>query len=619
MNGLRCIIVGIAATLAAFANSHREAPTALDRAAAITDFYAFVSDNDPSKVAFVLKVDSAFDPTLVYTIRADTQCFEFRFLTEIGSKGAMRTYSMSGQKAAFGQILKLANGVRAWAGATQIAIEAPAAMFPPVIETWAATYRARTTVRRGAEPSGAAEIQRMGNPVADAPEPLRLDTRLRAGFPNGRRLTDDVMAISLGAPPTAPRKAAQPFPYVMSAASKPAPHGPETQTALAAGYMQKLRETGDGGYLDRAAKILDAVLANDGRNYEALRLRNAIALQLHEFPRVVEESRKLAASQPQDPRNFGTLGDALMEMGEYDKAADAYQKMVDLRPGLSSLNRVAFYRFVTGDAEGAIAVMNDAIAAGSDVPENLAWCLVDLGWMYFKIGKVDDAAAAFANALRVFPGYHRAHAGLGQTLAAQGRVAAAIEQYRAAQAVVPMPDYAAALAELYGIERMDGEKIKQQALLDLLDQLGRAKGEITNRNLAVVYADQDRKLDRALQLAQAELNSRKDVYTYDALAWALYKNGKPAEAADASARALAMKTAEPVFYFHAGMIAAAAGKAAEARAFLERALELNPKFDPLQAQAAQKTLTGLARQAAVHPPSMENTAPCTNCASSDAR
>src|ERR1044072_9510365 len=112
---------------------------------------------------------------------------------------------------------------------------------------------------------------------------------------------------------------------------------------------------------------------------------------------------------PQDPRNFGTLGDALIEMGEYDKAADAYQQMVDLRPGLSSLNRVAFYRFVTGDAEGAIAAMNDAIAAGSKVPENLAWCLVDLGWMYFKTGKTVAAAEAFGSALRVFPGYHRAY------------------------------------------------------------------------------------------------------------------------------------------------------------------------------------------------------------------
>jgi tetratricopeptide (TPR) repeat protein len=129
----------------------------------------------------------------------------------------------------------------------------------------------------------------------------------------------------------------------------------------------------------------------------------------------------------------------------------------------------------------------------------------------------------------------------------------------------------------------------------MLDQIGMAKGETTNRNLAVVYADQDRKLDRALQLAQAELKSRKDVYTYDALSWALYKNKKYAEAAEASAKALCMKTAEPAFYYHAGMIASALRKTAQAKEYLEQALALNARFDVRQAQAAEKAIEGLPR------------------------
>ena len=374
-------------------------------------------------------------------------------------------------------------------------------------------------------------------------------------------------------------------------AVKADPDSAEKLNSLAAGYIQKLRETGDGGYLERAGKILDTVLAHDAANYEALRLRNEIALNLHQFAEVAVESRKLAAMSPQDPRNWGTLGDALMEMGKYEDAADAYQEMVNRRPGLSSYNRVAFYRFVTGDAAGAIAMMTNAIGAGSRIPENLAWCLVDLGWMNFKTGKVDEAANAFSNALRVFPGYHRAYAGMGRVMAAQDRIADAIAFYRQAQAVVPMPEYAAALAELYRTARKPEDAKKQQALLDMLDRLGQAKGETTNRNLALAYADQDRRLDRALQLAEAELSSRRDVYTYDVLAWALYKNRRFAEAEAASARALQWKTPEPLFYFHAGMIAAATGNKAKAREYLRRALELNPGFEGLQ--AAAKTLASL--------------------------
>ena len=55
-------------------------------------------------------------------------------------------------------------------------------------------------------------------------------------------------------------------------------------------------------------------------------------------------------------------------------SAHSYQHL----PSLASYNRIAFYRFVTGDAVGAIDAMRLAIRAGSQEPENLAWCLTDL-------------------------------------------------------------------------------------------------------------------------------------------------------------------------------------------------------------------------------------------------
>jgi tetratricopeptide (TPR) repeat protein len=611
------IILALASLLVApavvQANSHREAPTALDGAAAIRDFYAFVSPEDSSKVTFVLSVYPAIDPGVVYAIKIDNNgdakedvSYEFLFRTEIGASGPRQTYSVAkGTNRIAGSLRKdavvsLPSGMRVFASAADIAIEVPAAAVTAPgssgLGAWAAVYRSRISVRRAPGPDAVVQIQRVGSPVTGGSQPdlLKLDTTVRSGFPNGRRLTDDVMAIALGAASAPPLKGnyAAKFPYVKAAAGSEAAAG-DQQIVRATGYIQKLRETGDGSYLDRASRILDGVLARDGANYEALRLRNEIALHLHEFGRVEEESRKLSARSPQDPRNWGSLGDALMEMGEYDKAAAAYQRMVELRPGLSSLNRVAFYRFVTGDTEGAIAAMNDAIGAGSPVPENLAWCLTDLGWMYFKTGRLTEAAAAFGKALRVFPGYHRAYAGRGQTLAAQGKSSEAIESYKRAQAVVPMPDYAAALTSLYESSGNEWEGKKQKALLDMLDQIGQSKGETTNRNLAVVYADQERKLDRALQLAQAELKSRRDIYTYDALAWALYKNKRYAEAEKASAKALQMKTAEPAFYYHAGMIKAALHKQAEGKQNLEHALQLNPRFDPSQAVRAKRALATL--------------------------
>ncbi len=52
---------------------------------------------------------------------------------------------------------------------------------------------------------------------------------------------------------------------------------------------------------------------------------------------------------------------------------------------------------------------------------------------------------------------------------------------------------------------------------------------------------------------------RKDVYGYDALAWALLANDRPAEADDAMTTALAFGTRDAKLLYHAGMIKAALG------------------------------------------------------------
>ena len=91
-------------------------------------------------------------------------------------------------------------------------------------------------------------------------------------------------------------------------------------------------------------------------------------------------------------------------------------------------------------------------------------------------------------------------------------------------------------------------------------------------------------------MIREELKVRQDVYTYDALAWVFYKNKQYSEAQHATEQALKMDTPEPSFYYHTGMIALALGRKPEAAKALTRALELNPKFDPIQAPIAKQKL-----------------------------
>jgi tetratricopeptide (TPR) repeat protein len=352
---------------------------------------------------------------------------------------------------------------------------------------------------------------------------------------------------------------------------------------LAGAYIQKVRESMDYTYLERASQIVNSVIGEDSKNYEAARLRTEISLERHDFKTAVQYSLALTEWSPMDPWNWGTLGDALTELGDYDKAADAYQKMVSLRPDLSSYNRAAYFRFIYNDPVNAEKIMRMAIAAGSPMAENTAWCEVELGKILLKTGKVKEAGQAYQAALRQFPNYHPALAGMAHVAAAQNDWKTAIESMKQAQAATPLPDYAAALYDYYTAAGEAKEAEKQKELIFVTDQVGQAAKEKANRNIAIIYADHDWKLDRSLELAKNELEVRGDIYTYDALAWALYKNKDYTAAADAMKKAMQFQTPEPAFYYHAGLIASALGKKDEARTLLLKSVDLSPNGDASRA------------------------------------
>jgi len=326
------------------------------------------------------------------------------------------------------------------------------------------------------------------------------------------------------------------------------------QSGLISAYLQKVRETSDFSYLNRASQIVDRILEKDGGSYTALRFENEIDLQRHEFKTVAERAQDILKYEPSDTGTWGNLGDALMELGEYQRAGEAYMKMFALRPGLGSYNRLAWHRFVTGDPVSSIALMREAIDAGDPAPENTAWCYAELGDMYFKTGKLNEASVAYGSALDLFPTLHRALAGLGQVEAAQGHTVSAIHYYERAQSIVPLAQYAGALEDLYTAANLPAKARLQRDLISTIEKLGKATNEKTNRNLALLLADHNRDLPIALELMQAELPVRGDVYTWDAYSWVLYKSGRLDEAKAASEKALRFHTPEPIFYAHARQI-----------------------------------------------------------------
>ena len=137
--------------------------------------------------------------------------------------------------------------------------------------------------------------------------------------------------------------------------------------------------------------------------------------------------------------------------------------------------------------------------------------------------------------------------------------------------VIPLPAYAAALGDVYAKAGNTVEAKKQYDLVEYIGRLNSFNQIVYNRELSVFYADHDIHLEQALELARKEFEVRHDIYTWDALAWALYRNSQPEQAAAAMKEALHLETKDALLLFHAGMIYERLGDSEKAQDYLQRA------------------------------------------------
>jgi tetratricopeptide (TPR) repeat protein len=389
------------------------------------------------------------------------------------------------------------------------------------------------------------------------------------------------------------------------------PRDARTYYRLGDAFIRKARESGDLMYFTRAEKALRTSLDLAPQNSGALRHLAYVFYSRHEFAEAAEQARRALALDPDDGDAHGVLGDAYLETGRYDDAEAAYGKMMALEEDLYSYGRLAGLKSMRGDTRGAMADLGRAIEVGKAAhrpPESIAWAEWQLGVEHFMLGEIAAAEARYAAALTTQPNYYRALGGLAHVRAAQQRYDDAIGLFRRALAVIPLPEYAAGLGDVLTKLGRHDEARKQYDLVEYIGYLSAVNRVIYNRELAYFYADHDLKLDTALDLARKELEVRQDVYAHDVYAWALYKNGKPAEARAAMAEALRPGTRDARLFFHAGMIEARLGNRDGAREYLARALATNPHFHVLQADLAERTLSSLGGPPSP-PPSTTSDAP----------
>ena len=362
---------------------------------------------------------------------------------------------------------------------------------------------------------------------------------------------------------------------------------------LADALMRQARVVGDGSLPKRAEEVLSRTIAATD-SYLGRRMLGAVYLAQHRFLEALAAGRRAQAMRPDDSWNCGVIGDAAIELGHYDEAFDAFDRMASLKPTAAAYARIAYARELQGNLDGALTAMRMSIEATSPQdPEGIAWAWSQLGALLLQKGEIDQASTAYDRALFAFPRHPYALGGKAKVAAVRGDVDRALAIYREQLAAAPTPELAAHVGDLL---HRRGDVEGARAAWDEAERLEREGWKDESPQpaaLARLLAERHLKPEEAVRLATEAGQGRDDIFTNDALAWSLYQTGAFDQAWAASQRARRTGTRDRRILYHAAAIAAARGDTTTARTLAERALDGHPAFDVIAAPAAQALLAQL--------------------------
>ncbi len=334
------------------------------------------------------------------------------------------------------------------------------------------------------------------------------------------------------------------------------------QAALRRGRIES-----NGGYALKAERVLKTVLAREPGDYDALKMLGAVHMSRHRFREAIETATRATRVHPNDAWNYGVMGDAHIELGEYDAAFDAFDTMVRHRPDAAAYARIAYAQELQGRLQEAIRSMSMAVeATGAQDPESLAWHDAQIGNLLLQTGDVDGAEREFARAEYAFPGHPFALTGRARVAAARGQHAEALQMYRAVLSKAPTSEVAIAAGDLMSVAGDDAGAEAMYARAETIERDAWLTEARLTTNVARMLAERGVRTGEAVQLAEEAARSRKDIFTMDALAFAYFRAGRLPEARSASRQALRTGTVDRRILAHAAAIEQALGNADAVRA-----------------------------------------------------
>jgi tetratricopeptide (TPR) repeat protein len=276
--------------------------------------------------------------------------------------------------------------------------------------------------------------------------------------------------------------------------------------------------------------------------------------------------------------------DVAMELGNLYLAEQALKNISD-RNNFDYLIREAKMLDHRGDLEGAIKKMEAATqkAVESEKSVLILWAKSNLGDMYGHANMFQKSYQCYLDVLERDPGYLYALKGIAWLAFSHDKnTTEAKRMLNYLKALHPVPDYDLLLAEIAAYEQdrsVEEDLLHDRFLTAVSDE---RYGDMYNKYVFDLMIAGNMDLDKALRIAQREVDNRPTAQSYDLLAWVYYKLGQKQEAYKIAKRFVENKNHEPGVLYHLGAIYAGAGQMKKAKNFLREAekaaFELGPQL-----------------------------------------
>ena len=361
---------------------------------------------------------------------------------------------------------------------------------------------------------------------------------------------------------------------ILSALARERPGSAIVQAALSRADLALFDFTKDRSSADRALSAADAARSLDPGLAEVDLSTGETLLATGRAPEAVEAFRRALAVNPQFFEALLGLGRASERAGDDVAAEAAFRKAISLQPG--------------------------------------AWAAYNqLGALYNDRGRYPEAAELFRHATRMTPDSYRAWSNLGGAWTNGCNYPAALEAYQRALSL--RPDSPSALSNLGMTQLWTGRDT--EAVTSLERASGRSpKNFVIWGNLGDAYRvrkrgdDAAKAYERSIALAREQLRlDPRDAAAHSFVATGLARTGQLAAATEEMRLALESDAKDPNVLSDAAIVAALAGRDAEAIEWLRKAVAAGycpeiiakqPEFAGLREEPAFRSLVAAPRPAA---------------------